>query len=116
MIEVKLVLEHEGEIHLLQQFVGFLRTARENWKAQGGFDSPVPAGGELVNTEAPVVEGPRTGVDGGITDGDLEQALMSYAQKNGTPKAVELLAEFGIKRLPELASKDRARFYAKAYA
>jgi hypothetical protein len=119
MITVTLNLEHEGEVHLLQQFVGFLRAAREDWKTRGGFDSPVPPGGELVKPEepAPAVNGivdPGTAV--GITTADLEAALMDFAKKNGTPAAVELLASFGIKRLPELDQKDYARMYAKCYA
>jgi hypothetical protein len=108
MIEVKIVLEHEGEVDLLKQFVFYLRAAREEWKKSGGFNEPsMPQ--SPAEAEAKVEQ-----VDPVITDADLEKAVTEYANKNGIPATAELLASFGVKRISELPSADRSRFFIRS--
>lgn len=130
MIQVKLELAHEGEVHLFQQFVGFLRTARKDWEKMGGFDAEPPKTGDLGAADAPapglnetVIASPTgefvkasDGNEVGITNEDLEKVLTEYSQRHGIPAAVELLAKFGAQRLTDVATKDRSRFYAQASA
>jgi hypothetical protein len=109
MIEVKLVLEHEGEIDLLKQFVFYLRAAREEWKKSGGFNEP-----SMPQSPAEAEAKAIVGAEPVITDADLEKAVTEYANKNGIPATAELLASFGVKRISELPSADRSRFFMRS--
>lgn len=127
MFNVSFTLEHEGEVHLFQQFAGFLRQAREQWKKEGGFINAAP--GELGSPDpAPptvnvaLVDGAGNDIKQapkpplGITLADMEEAVTEHAKKHGVPATLEVLQSFGAKRVTDIAASDLTRAYAALWS
>jgi hypothetical protein len=126
MIEVRVVLEHEGEVALFAEFTQILRrnrriangTATPADTAPRAAESPsvtepIPNLNVETETTEPAVVG-QIGPDGiEISDAQIIEAFQKYAASKPFAEMVALVQSYGAKRVGEIAQEKRGAFLAQ---